>query len=84
MWKIPTIMPNPSKVDYLTDEESEGDNMAFDLKVPSLDDLIVEFEKEDEVLHNAEEQMKEKFIDLKTRGFEKELRDEIVHVKTNQ
>lgn len=84
MWKIPEIMGNPSKVDYLTDEESEGDNMAFDLKVPQLQDLIVEFEKDDEVLHKAEESLNEKFADLKSRGFEKGLRDEIVHVKTNK
>lgn len=83
-WKVPEIMANPSKVDYLTDEESEGDNMAFDLKVPKLNDLITEFEKDDDVLHRNEEELNEKFADLKMRGFEKELRDEIVHVKTNK
>jgi hypothetical protein len=25
-WRVPEIMPNPQEVDYLTDEESEGDN----------------------------------------------------------
>lgn len=49
-WKVPEILPNPMKVDYLTDEESEGDNQPFDLKIPSLDDLITDFEKGDEVL----------------------------------
>lgn len=83
-WRVPEIMPSPSKVDYLTDEESEGDNMAFDLKVPKLQDLIVEFEKDDDVLHKAEEELEEKFGDLKARGFEKGLRDEIVHVKSNK
>ena len=77
-------MANPNKVDYLTDEESEGDNMAFDLKIPKLDDLVAEFEKEDDVLHKNEEELQEKFADLKTRGFEKGLRDEIVHLKTNR
>jgi len=58
--------------------------MAFDLKVPKLQDLIVEFEKDDDVLHKAEEELEEKFADLKARGFEKGLRDEIVHVKSNK
>jgi hypothetical protein len=51
--RVPAMLPNPSKVDYLTDEESEGDNQAFDMKMPDLTELIDEFEKGDEVLSTA-------------------------------
>lgn len=73
-WEVPEIMPNPQQVDYLTDEESEGDNQPFDLKIPSLDALIGDFEKGDEVLEGNEKEMKDEFADLKVRGFEKALR----------
>lgn len=77
-------MANPQEVDYLTDEESEGDNQPFDLKIPNLDELIVDFEKGDEILEGNETAMQASFADKKTRGFEKGLREEIVHDKTNQ
>jgi|TARA_B110000285_G_scaffold222833_1_gene277501 hypothetical protein len=50
-------MANPQEVDYLTDEESEGDNQPFDLKIPNLDELIVDFEKGDEILEGNETAM---------------------------
>jgi hypothetical protein len=50
------MLANPAKVDYLTDEESEGDNQAFDLKMPDLTELINDFEKGDEVLTTAEQE----------------------------
>jgi len=84
IWKIPEIMPNPQEVDYLTDEESEGDNQPFDLKIPNLDELILDFEKGDDILEGNEADMKATFANKKTRGFEKGLREEIVHDKTNQ
>lgn len=77
-------MPVPQEVDYLTDEESEGDNQPFDLKIPNLEGLIVDFEKGDEILDVLEQGMQATFAEKKTRGFEKGLREEIVHEKTNQ
>jgi hypothetical protein len=68
-------------VDYLTDEESEGDNQAFDLKMPDLTELINDFEKGDEVLASAMEDLALHFTDLKLKGFEKEVREEIVQVR---
>lgn len=79
--RVPAMLPNPTKVDYLTDEESEGDNQAFDMKIPDLGELISEFEKGDEVLSTAEEELKQQFADLKALGFEKEVRQEILQVK---
>lgn len=68
-------------MDYLTDEESEGDNQAFDLKMPDLTELINDFEKGDEVLASAGEDLTNHFTDLKLKGFEKEVREEIVQVR---
>lgn len=79
--RVPAMLPNPAKVDYLTDEESEGDNQAFDLKMPDLGELINDFEKGDEVLATAEEELTTHFADLKTRGFEKGVREEVVQVR---
>ena len=72
-------MPTPQQVDYLTDDES--DEGTFELKVPELDDLIKEFETGDEKLAKEEEKFKEHLTDLKARGFEKELREEIKQTK---
>ena len=68
-------------MDYLTDEESEGDNQAFDLKMPDLTELINDFEKGDEVLASGMEDLALHFTDLKLKGFEKEVREEIVQVR---
>ena len=79
IWEIPEQMPTPQQVDYLTDDES--DEGTFELKVPELDDLIKEFETGDEKLAKEEEKFKEHLTDLKARGFEKELREEIKQTK---
>ena len=79
IWEIPEQMPTPQQVDYLTDDES--DEGTFELKVPELDDLIKEFETGDEKLAKEEEKFKEHLADLKARGFEKELREEIKQTK---
>ena len=62
-------------MDYLTDDES--DEGTFELKVPELDDMIKNFEAGDETLAKEEEDFTNHLKDLKSRGFEKELREEI-------
>ena len=66
-------------MDYLTDDES--DEGTFDLKVPDLEDMIKDFEAGDDTLVKEEEKFKEHLADLKARGFEKELREEIKQTK---
>ena len=68
-------MAYPVHEDYLTDDES--DEGTFELKVPELEDLIKEFEANDDTLQKEEGKFKEHLKDLKKRGFEKELREEI-------
>ena len=59
----------------MTDDES--DEGTFELKVPDLDDMIKNFEEGDDTLAKEEEDFKAHLKDLKTRGFEKELGEEI-------
>ena len=75
IWEIPEQLPIPQQVDYLTDDES--DEGTFELKVPDLDDMIKNFEEGDDTLAKEEEEFKAHLKDLKSRGFEKELREEI-------
>lgn len=67
-------------MDYLTDDESEGDE-EFKMALPDLDAMIHEFEEGDEVLAKEEETFKTHLSDLKSRGFEKETREEIKQLK---
>ena len=73
--KVPELMPAPVQEDYLTDDES--DDGTFQLAVPELEDMLKEFETGDEVLQAEESKFQEHLKDLKARGFEKELREEI-------
>ena len=52
------MMPAPLKVDYPTDEDSDGDAAGFSIKIPDLGDLINEFEKDDEALFKAADTIK--------------------------
>lgn len=81
--QVPALLPAPAKVDYLTDDESD-DNAGFELKVPSLDDLIHEFEKEDDMIQKTTEDFKSHLYDLKVQGFQKQTREEIKHSKTEK
>ena len=49
--------------------------------MPELDDMIKNFEEGDETLAQEEEKFTEHLKDLKSRGFEKELREEIKQSK---
>lgn len=51
---MPSLMDAPAQVDYLTDDESDEGN-DFDLQVPDLDELVQEFEKDDDVIQKKKE-----------------------------
>ena len=75
-WEVPELLEDPLEVDYLTDDESD-DGQEFKVPVPELDDLINGFEVGDEKLENEEKVFKDHLADLKKRGFEKAVREEI-------
>ncbi len=79
-FKVPQLLPAPLKVDYPTDEDSD-DNAGFSIKVPELADLINEFEKDDDALFKAADNIKQAKADHKAKGLEynareNEIRDE--------
>lgn len=63
-------------MDYLTDDESD-DGQEFEVPVPDLAELIKGFEEGDEKIAEEEAALKAHLGDLKSRGFEKEPREEI-------
>ena len=80
---MPEVLDQPNQVDYLTDEESD-DGQAFELKVPQLKDLLDEFETGDDVLMQAETDLKQRATDLKSRGVKPDLREDIILEKQNR
>ena len=66
---IPELMPKPLDIDYPSDEES--DNEEFDMKIPELEDLLMKFEKDDDVIQKESEAQKSHFAELKIQGWEK-------------
>lgn len=73
---IPPKLDIPDSNDYLTDEESDEVN-DFEIKVPELDDILNEFEKEDEVIQQHIEKTNEYKTSQINKGFEPERRYEI-------
>lgn len=67
-------MEAPLKVDYPTDEESDEET-GFSIKIPELNDLIMEFEKDDESIFKAAEVVKQVKADHKAKGLEYHNRD---------
>ena len=55
--QIPAIMERPLKVDYPSDEDSD-ENQGFNILVPEVEDLINEFEKDDELIYKENEARK--------------------------
>ena len=68
-------MPAPLKVDYPTDEDSDGDAAGFSIKIPDLSDLLNEFEKDDEALFKAADTIKQVKADQKAKGLELNARE---------
>lgn len=56
-YRVPQLLDAPLNVDYLTDEESDDGN-GFSIKIPELNDLVMEFEKDDDSLFKAAESVK--------------------------
>ena len=46
--EIPENMPRPDRNDYVSEEEDSEDVNIFEIKVPPLETLRMEFEKDDE------------------------------------
>ncbi len=65
--RLPELMQAANEVDYPTDEDSDEDQ-GFTIKVPALEDLINEFEKDDDVVHNREEHTKAAIEELKSKA----------------
>jgi len=82
-WKIPELLDQPERTDYLTDEESD-DGAGFSLKIPKLSDLLTEFEVGDDCLIGKDTDFKNYLADLKTRGMPRTLRDNIKLEKTSK
>lgn len=80
---IPEVLDKPDTNDYLTDEESD-EAADFEVKVPELDDLLTQFEAEDETILLMNQGKKAYVKDLTTRGFEPEARYEITNKKGEQ
>ncbi len=82
-YKVPNLMEAPSKVDYPTDEDSD-ENVGFSLKIPELQDLINEFEKDDDTLLKLADALKQQKNDSKLKGFEYDPRDDIKDLKIDK
>lgn len=54
---IPQVLEKPDQNDYLTDEESD-EGADFEVKVPELDQLIDQFELEDEIVQEQKVSIK--------------------------
>lgn len=88
---MPSLLANPLKVDYLTDEESDEET-GFSIKIPELTDLLTEFEKDDDSLFKAAEAIKQVKADHKAKGLEwvsrevdikDDKREKIAHLDAN-
>ena len=73
-YKVPQLLSQPLKVDYLTDEDSD-EGSGFSIKIPELADLLIEFEKDDDSIFKAAEVVKQAKADLKAKGLEWTSRD---------
>lgn len=73
-YKVPQLLNQPLKVDYLTDEDSD-EGSGFSIKIPELADLLIEFEKDDDSLFKAAEGVKQVKADHKAKGLEWNSRD---------
>ena len=80
---MPELLQKADQNDYLTDDESD-DAADFEIRVPELDQLIGQFEKEDEQILKFHEDQKKYATDLEIRGFEPEPRYQIVNQEADR
>jgi hypothetical protein len=90
-YRVPHMLEAPLKVDQLTDDESDDGN-GFSIKIPELNDLLMEFEKDDDTLFKAAELIKAAKAEHKAKGLEfvpreleikDEKKDKIAHLDAN-
>lgn len=74
-YRVPVLMDAPQRVDYPTDEDSD-DNIGFSIKIPELQDLLNEFEKDDDTLYKATEALKQYRNECRVKGVEYDKREE--------
>ena len=60
------------EVDQVTDDDSDGEHKGFGLKLPELNDLIGDFEKDDEVVAKTKETTKTYKTEMKAKGLDVE------------
>lgn len=80
---VPDSLPVPDHNDYLTDEESDEAN-EFEVKVPSLTELIDQFENDDDVILKERADLKDFVRDETSRGFQPEVRYDIKDDKASK
>jgi len=56
--RMPETLTQADQVDYPSDEDSD-DEIDFELEIPPLEDLVNQFEKDDEQLHALEKGLQE-------------------------
>lgn len=73
-YRVPQMLEAPLKVDYPTDDESD-EGAGFSIKIPELNELIMEFEKDDDSLFKMAEGVKQVKADHKAKGLDFVTRD---------
>lgn len=80
---MPEILDKPDVNDYLTDEESD-EATEFEVKVPSLTELIDQFENDDDIIIKEKADLREFVRDEESRGFDLPVRYDIKDVKAQK
>jgi len=77
--RMPETLTQADQVDYPSDEDSD-DEIDFELEIPPLEDLVNQFEKDDEQLHALEKGLQEEKDVAQIKGFEMKEADSIIDV----
>lgn len=76
---MPETLTKADQVDYPSDEDSD-DEIDFELEIPPLDELVNQFEKDDEQLHSIEKDLQGEKDVAQIKGFELKEEDSILDV----
>ncbi len=79
----PKLMEEPEKEDYPSDEDSD-DEIEFELEIHPLENLINDFEKDDEVLHQIEKTKDDRKDEAKVKGLKFDDRLEILDLEESK
>lgn len=78
-------MPKLDRNDYISEDEHDSEDInIFEIKVPPLETLLVEFEKEDIICQEYQTKLKDIETSNLNKGFQCPRRYDIIHHKTNQ